>query len=337
MMKRKPGTSREIAGETRGDLGHNPYVFIVGSTRSGTTLLQRLVDAHPQVAVVNETHWITRYFEKRTGLTPEGFVTPELIPKLLEYRRFPKMKVGREELERLLNSDQPISYSSFVSAIFDLYGQRKGKSLVGDKTPGYVQSLRTLHGLWPTAKFVHIIRDGRDVCLSMVNWKKAHVAAGRRATWTEDPVSTAALWWKQRVRLGREDGRALGPELYYEIRYETLVSQPATECAALCDFLGLPYDDAMLRFYEGREKADPGLDAKKAWRPITLGLRDWRSQMTLDDIECFEAAAGDLLDELGYPRAVPNPSQEKLVNATRIHHAFTQEIRTKGKRLPERW
>jgi Sulfotransferase family len=106
----------------------NPYVFIVGSTRSGTTLLQRIVDAHPQIAVVHETHWITRYFERRTGLTPEGFVTPELIPKLLEYRRFPKMKVGREELERLMNSDEPVSYSSFVSAIFDLYGQRKGKA-----------------------------------------------------------------------------------------------------------------------------------------------------------------------------------------------------------------
>ncbi len=77
----------------------NPYVFIVGSTRSGTTLLQRMVDAHPQIAVVNETRWIARYFEKRTGLTPEGFVTPELIPKLLEYHRFPKMKVGREELD----------------------------------------------------------------------------------------------------------------------------------------------------------------------------------------------------------------------------------------------
>jgi hypothetical protein len=55
----------------------------------------------------------------------------------------------------------------------------------------------------------------------------------------------------------------------------------------------------------------------------------------LDEIERFEAAAGDLLDELGYPRAVPNPPQEKLGNATRIHHAFTQEIRTK--RLPKHW
>jgi hypothetical protein len=317
----------------------NPYVFIVGSTRSGTTLLQRMVDAHPQIAVVHETHWITRYFEKRTGLTPEGFVTPELVPKLLEYHRFPKMKVGREELERLINSDEPVSYPSFVTALFDLYGQHEGKSLVGDKTPSYVLNLPTLHGLWPEAKFVHIIRDGRDVCLSMLNWlsEKAQVAARRRATWTEDPVLTSALWWKQRVLLGREDGSALGSELYYEIRYETLVSQPATECAALCDFLDLPYDDAMLRFYEGREKADFGLGAKKAWRPITPGLRDWRSQMILDDIERFEAAVGDLLEELGYPRVVPDPPQEKLEEVTRIRHAFTQEVRAKGKRLPEQW
>jgi Sulfotransferase family len=317
--------------------GVNPYVFIVGSTRSGTTLLQRLVNAHPQIAVVHETHWIARYFEKRTGLTPQGFVTPELIPKLLEYYRFPKMKVGREQLERLIDSDEPVSYPSFVSAIFDLYGQRKGKSLVGDKTPSYVLNLPTLHGLWPKAKFVHIIRDGRDVCLSMLNWKKAQVGAGRLATWTEAPVLTTALWWKQRVRLGQEDGIALGPELYYEIRYETLVSQPATECAALCDFLGLLYDDAMLRFYEGREKADFGLDAKRAWRPIIPGLRNWESQMTFDDMECFEAAAGDLLEELGYPRAVPDPPQEKLEKAARIRRAFTQEVRAKGMRLPRHW
>jgi sulfotransferase family protein len=239
----------------------------------------------------------------------------------------------------LINSDKPLSYSSFVSAFFDLYGQRKGKSLVGDKTPSYVLSLPTLHGLWPTAKFVHIIRDGRDACLSILNWLsgKAQVAARRRATWTEDPVLTTALWWKQRVRLGREDGSALGPGLYYEIRYETLVSQPATECAALCDFLGLPYDGAMLSFHEGREKEDPSLDAKKAWRPITPGLRDWRSQMTLGDVERFEAAAGDLLEELGYPRAVPDLPQEMLEDATRIYHAFTEEIRAKGKRLPKRW
>jgi hypothetical protein len=62
----------------------NPYVFIVGSTRSGTTPLRRIVDAHPQIAGVHETHWIAKRFEKRQGVTPEGSDTPELIPKLLE-------------------------------------------------------------------------------------------------------------------------------------------------------------------------------------------------------------------------------------------------------------
>ena len=313
----------------------NPYVFIVGCPRSGTTLLRRMIDAHRQIAITRETHWIAKRFEKRQGVTPDGLVTPELLSWLLSDEKFTRMGIGQDELEGLVAGEEPVSYSTFVTGVFDLFGKGQGKRLVGDKTPSYLRHIPTLHALWPQAKVVHIIRDGRDVCLSMVNWKKGHVAAGRLATWAEDPVLTAALWWKQRVRLGREDGNALRPELYYEIRYETLVSQPATECAALCDFLGLPYHEAMLKFYEGREKADPNLDAKKAWRPATPGLRDWRTQMTLDDIERFEAAAGDLLEELGYPRAVPNPPQEKLGNATRIHHAFTQEIRTK--RLPEHW
>ena len=59
--------------------------------------------------------------------------------------------------------------------------------------------------------------------------------------------------------------------------------------------------------------------------------------MTLDDIERFEAAAGDLLEELGYPRAAPDPPQEKLEQATTIRHSFTQEVHAKGKRLPEQW
>ena len=80
MIKRKAGTSRDTAGQTRNYLDHNPYVFIVGCSRSGTTLLQRLVDAHPLTAITSQTNWVTRYFEMRTGLTPEGLVTPEMIP-----------------------------------------------------------------------------------------------------------------------------------------------------------------------------------------------------------------------------------------------------------------
>jgi hypothetical protein len=208
---------------------------------------------------------------------------------------------------------------------------------VGNKTPAYVRSIPGLHALWPEAKFVHIIRDGRNVCLSVTNWDKADRNAGRYATWEEDPVSTTALWWERKARLGRESGASLEPELYHEVRYEKLVSRPEEELADLCDFLEISYDNAMLRFHEGRQRAKPGLDAKKAWLPATPGLRDWRSQMPSEDIARFEAAAGELLDELGYPRAVPDPPREMLGNAARLRVSFVRDVLARGERLPEVW
>jgi hypothetical protein len=336
-MGQKAKTSRRIAKETTDDHGRDLYLLIVGCARSGTTLLQRMVDAHRQIAITRETHWIAKRFEKRQGVTPDGLVTPELLSWLFSDEKFTRMGIGQDELEGLVAAEEPVSYSTFVTGVFDLYGKGQGKRLVGDKTPGYVRRIPTLHALWPEARFVHLIRDGRDVCMSIQNWRTAERALGRFSTWGEDKVTAAALWWEWHVRLGKEDGGSLAPNLYHEVRYEALVSVPEETCAALCDFLGLPYDDAMLKFHEGRENADPNLDAKKAWRPITPALRDWRTQMPAEDLERFEAAAGNLLEELGYPRAVPDPPQEKLVNAIRIRDAFTQEIRAKGKRLPRHW
>jgi hypothetical protein len=315
----------------------NPYVFIVGCPRSGTTLLRRLVDTHPHIAIIHQSRFIPNFFEKRRGLTPEGLVTTKLVDRLLEARGVKNLETSREMLESLVDAGEPVSYSTFVTGVFDLYGKVQGKRLVGDKTPAYVRRIPTLHALWPDAKFVHIIRDGRDVCMSAINWRKADHALGRFSTWGEDQVSTAAVWWEWHVRLGREDGGSLAPQLYHEVRYEELVSGPANTCEKLCDFLDLPYDDAMLRFHEGREKADPNLDAKKAWRPLTPGLRKWSEQMRSEDLERFEAASGDLLEELGYLRACPPPPEEKLARAVRIRESFTREASASGKRLPKGW
>ena len=93
----------------------------------------------------------------------------------------------------------------------------------------------------------------------------------------------------------------------------------------------------MLRFHEGRTRMEPGLDAKAAWAPITAGLREWRSQMPAQDVERFEAATGDLLDELGYSRAVPRPRPETLEHASRMRALLTQNVHGRRRILPERW
>jgi sulfotransferase family protein len=315
----------------------NPYVFVVGCPRSGTTLLQRLLDAHPRLAVIDETRWIDHWCTERRGVTAEGFVTGELIMQLLEFPRFAQLGLGREELESLLNGGRPLQYPSFVAGLFDLYGRSRGKPLVGDKTPRYVRSLPTLHEFFPQARFVHLIRDGRETSLSVVNWRKAEKLAETFPTWREHPVATAALWWEWQVRLGREAGPSLGPQLYHEVRYEALVADSAGELEPLCAFLDLPLDEAMLRFHEGRERNESDLSAKSAWLPPTPGLRDWSTQMTGEDVERFEATAGELLDELGYPRAVPEPSAGAGELAAALRDAFTRELRSRGRRLPERW
>jgi Sulfotransferase family len=314
----------------------NPYFFVVGCPRSGTTLLRRMLDAHPRLAMMpRETHFIPRIYERRAGLTAEGEVTPAVVDELLADRHFARLGIDRDALERLLRREQRIPYARFVTQIFDLQGRARGTELVGDKTPGYVRRLPTLHALWPEARFVHLIRDGRDVCLSLLEWRKGPRLAGRFSSWAEDPVSTTALWWEWHVGLGREDGLALGPMRYRELRYESLVANPERECSAVCDFLGVPYDDAMLCFHHGRERDDSERSAKGAWRPVTTRLRDWRTQMLASDVELFEAAAGELLDELGYGRLLTSPSPAMTTRAARLRESFVGELAAREQAVPE--
>lgn len=315
----------------------NPYVFIVGCQRSGTTLLQRLLDTHPEIAIIHETRWIIRFFDHRKGLTPEGMVTSRLISRLISHPHFGPMGIDPEVVERLTSGAPPMSYAGFVRVLFNWYGARVGKTLVGDKTPRYVLNIPTLHALWPAARFIHQIRDGRDVCLSVMDWAVTPRIFRRFSTWTEDPISTVAAWWCWQVLCGCQSGRALEAALYREVRYEALVSRPSEECASLCTFLGLAYDERMLRYHEGRTRTDPGLEAKQAWLPVTAGLRDWRTQMPVDAIERFEAVAGELLDQLGYPRAVLHLSQAKLAHAARVRELFRQDMKSRGDVVPARW
>lgn len=312
----------------------NPFVFICGCPRSGTTLLGRIADAHPSLAVVHESRWIARTFERRKGLTGDGAVTPDLAHFLCHPRALAPLGISPAKMTELIHAHVGRSFAALVSSVFDDYAARQGKQLAGDKSPGYVRYLPLLHQLWPAARFVHIVRDPRDVYLSVLDWGKG---ATRFTTFDADPATTTAVWWRWYVELGREAGARLGPDRYLEVGYESLVAEPEREVKRMCRFLGLAYQPRMLEFHTGRERHDPTLDAKKAWRPVTAGLRDWRAQLDRDDAARIEVASAALLDQLGYPRRAGHPDRNDSANAEAVRRAFIAEALARQRPLPAAW
>jgi hypothetical protein len=281
----------------------NPCVFVVGCPRSGTTLLQRMLDAHPLLAVANDTHFIVHAVD---AVAPAWRENPRLlsaeVERLVEwsrsYRRFRRLGLDAAAVDRAAHGAH--DFAAFVSRLYDELARAKGKPLAGDKTPGYVRHLPLLDALFPHARVVHLVRDGRDVALSALAWATPSKGPGRIPSWSEDPVAVSALWWRRRVEAGRRDSGLLGPDRYLEVGYEELVASPGRILIGVARFLGLDFTEDMVAFNRGKARNRPGLSAKKAWLGATPGLRDWRRQMDADDVAVFEALAGDVLEATGY-------------------------------------
>lgn len=274
------------------------FPFFVGCGRSGTTLLRVMFDSHPDMAIPHESYFVVsfgrnhRRYERRQGFDLERF-----LDDLLRHRWFTRWGLGTEEVREGLGRKAPATLADAIRTVFGLYALRQGKLRYGDKTPSYVLNLPLLSRLLPEGRFVHIVRDGRDVALSLLD-----------VDFGPDTIEEAALFWKRHVERGLRAGRALGESRYREVRYEKLVTDPEATLRELCDFLGVDFDDAMLRYHQRAQRVvrdfPRPLEQRHLLQPPTSGLRDWRTQMTASDLARFEALAGDTLEGLGYERSV---------------------------------
>jgi hypothetical protein len=282
-----------------------PFLFVVGCGRSGTTVLRTVLDAHPDLAVAHEGRFVAPLARRRARYErPDGFAVDAFVADMREDRAV-RTNLGMDEadLRAALGGDgaAPVAdYPDAVRRVFAHYAARQGKARYGDKMPGYVLRIPVLAALLPESRFVHIIRDGRDVALS------SRAFGGRRT----DAVG-AAIDWRTRVGAGRADGGALGADRYHEVRYEALVTEPEPVLRALCAFAGLPWDAAMLRHTERPETTPAKLWANphhtRLAEPLSPRSQTWHEVMDRADVEAFEAVAGDLLDDLGYERATTRP------------------------------
>jgi Sulfotransferase family len=303
----------------------NPFVFVLGCQRSGTSLLQQMLDAHPQLAVTCDTEFIPRVLP--ADAPADGRLDRDTVERAIAYRTrsgragFDHLELPAETARRL--AERADTYAQFVTLLFDEVAATRGKVLAGDKTPDYSRHVTLLHELFPEARFVDIVRDGRDVALSMLRWAKTGPRGPVRThVWDENPVAACALWWSDMVRLPAKAG-ARAPGHYLRIRYEDLIAQPEAVLRQVTDFLGLPFAAEMLRYHQGKPQVRrPGETSNL---PPTAGLRDWRTQMEAADVEVFESLAGDLLEELGYTRALTAIGAEAAARAERWRRRWAKK------------
>jgi hypothetical protein len=281
-----------------------------------------MLDHHPRLAVANDTHFIPRAIKDEPERI-DPLLTTAQVESVLGYKRFRRLQLPESAVREAAASAR--TYGEFVTTLYTEYGRLRGKPLAGEKTPDYVRSLPRLYALFPWARTIHTIRDGRSVALSVLEWAQDGKKLSKLALWQEEPLAVCALWWSALVRAGRQDDSELGQERYREVRYETLVAQPEATLRELTAFLELPFAPEMLSYHEGRVRNEPGLSVKHAWLPPIQGLRDWRTEMGRRDVELFEALAGDLLAELGYEPGMDKISADTAAVAERARTWWESE------------
>ncbi len=252
-----------------------------------------MLDSNPQLAIPGESYFIVELAPKFRRRWWRRFDADAFVVDLCAHARFQQWAIPEAEVRGAVEAAAPSSFADAIRAVYALHAHRAGKARYGDKTPNYVLQLPLLARLFPEARFVHIVRDGRDVALSVTGIDE----------WGPKRVPGAARYWSQHVNAGRTAGRMLGPARYLEVRYEDLAAAPESELRSICAFYDLPFDPAMLSYYERFDEViapdfQPQIHQRLREPPKVVSK--WRTEMTAEDRAAFEAQAGDLLAACGY-------------------------------------
>jgi hypothetical protein len=261
----------------------NPVV-IGGCARSGTTLMRVMIDTHPDI-----------YCGPETALLYLRTLTRRKIRKLSK-----KLEIPEEELKAMIRDTG--SYFSFVESLFDYLRERAGKPRWGDKSPQNVLHLDRMFHHFPEARFIHMIRDGRDTACSLRTFPRYKMLDSKRIELdTNNPLDQCIRRWVHDVEAGM---RYRGDHRYFEVKYEDLIESDKETLIRVFGFLGEPWDESVTKYYQIES---PGRSMDKmpqnpgATQPIyRTAYGRWRNEFTEEDKSVFKAIAGKLLVKLGY-------------------------------------
>lgn len=253
-------------------------VFVGGCGRSGTTLFKELLNRHSRFACGPETSLFGLPFRLENIAAPWGIRLKEL-----------------EEMR-----DRSANLIEFADIFAGTFLKAESKSRWAEKTPNNVRAIERLLTWYPNCRFIHVVRDGRDVACSLRNHPKERVKSGKIVPVSmNNPVRVSAQRWLTDTMRGlafREHPRCL------EVRYESLVAEPENEMRKVCSFVGEEFESEMFSF-DSESPSRPGqnMNNERASGPISArSVGRWKSDLSPGERSEFVDIAGELLIALGY-------------------------------------
>ncbi len=271
-------------------------IFVVGMPRSGTTLLAALLSAHSQLAIGPETAYFDLVWKPLERGQSLG-VWSEVERTLVSWFEKPSVALMKLPTAELLEewhaawTDGKLSHNLILSRVMEINAVRQGKTRWGEKTPGHFLFVPAIKHEYPDAHIVYIIRDPRDIHLSLT-----------KVSWNTGNAFNHAVQWREYQAICQRYRARYGPSLIV-IRYEDLVSDPGPVLAGLTEQLGLQFEEDMLTRYREQPLFDLRDEPWKQRVATTIDATNagkWRTQLNPDLLGIFNRLCGSSLRQLGY-------------------------------------
>lgn len=276
----------------------NP-IFIFGSARSGTSLLSRIIDSHPNIGVPFESQlyntfypWLKYYGDLSDVKNQRSLLGDILLTDPMQGWD------PQPDINETLSNVKRNSFDGLVEALIGAWATKRNKKRWGEKTPWHVYFWREILNGFPDAKFIHIVRDGRDASLS---WKAARFGPKH--------IYPLAKKWRNYLDVISEFEKEVDSSSIYELRYEDLLDNPESIVREMCVFIGEEYSEEMLNFYKNPAlyPTDKGNEENLAKPLMNSNKEKWKSQLNEKEREVFEAVAGEYLEKYNYQREFKAP------------------------------
>ena len=291
----------------------SPPFFIVGSGRSGSTLLRMILASHSRITIPPETWYLLPLIEQFSLDQPLDAPAVERVVGIMTgHYRWQDMALEASALRRQAAELDAPTLKEIVEIVYAKYMMMEGKPRWGDKTPGYVKIVPQLAELFPDAKFIHLLRDGRDVAKSFqsVGWYGPLLYKNTRE-WSE------ALDHHARLRDSPLTERLL------TVRYEDLVSATEATVREICEFLGEQFEPRMLAWEGHVTRLVPSremlIHGKLGRRPGLADVERWRREMTTGEVFVAEAFMGRHLARAGYTLRYKGPLWRPALACARLY------------------